>query len=86
MGNVTHLRTPPETSAQSVRRQEKELRSKAWIVAREAHKDAQHTSLDLAEVSTLRALPPGVTDIYRRLSAHIDAELKAAEAILGRVE
>lgn len=76
----------PETSAQAITRQEIELRAKARLVAREIHNDADHLSLDLAQACAMNSLPPGVRDIYRRLSAHIDQEIANVTAILGRVE
>lgn len=86
MNNVTTLRPKSETAAQSIIRQDKELRGKARRVAQEVHNDLAHASLDLAEISAMAPLPAGVRDIYRRLSAHIDCELQHANAILGRVE
>lgn len=86
MSNVTTLRPQAETAAKSIQLQEKELRAKARTVAREIHNDLAHASLDLAEAHALLSLPPGVRDIYRRLSAHIDQEVANANAILGRAE
>lgn len=86
MSNVTPLRSKSETSAQAIARQETELRAKSRLVAREINNDAAHLSLDLAEACAMTSLPPGVRDLYRRLSAHIDQELATVSAILGRAE
>lgn len=85
MTNVTPLRRGPETTAQAIARQHRELQVKARQAAADVHNDMAVTNSELRDLAALESLPPGARETYRRLADHIEAELQSAILILGRV-
>lgn len=85
MTNVTPLRRGSETTAQAIARQHRELQVKARQAAADVHNDMAVTNSELRDLAALESLPHGARQTYRRLADHIEAELRSAILILGRV-
>lgn len=85
MTNVTPLRRGPETTAQAIARQHRELQVKARQAAADVHNDLTLMCDELRDLAALESLPPGAREAYRRLAEHVAGELQSAILILGRV-
>lgn len=73
-----------ETAAQAVQRMELEASAAAMRVASELNADLASVAADCLTAASMRSLPPGVRDLYRRLGERIEGDLQTVNAITGR--